>query len=161
MERSLHALQQQHSTSRCVPTASRKAKNLKRRVAQRNRLRVLHTSRTHTHTCVYMHIIYLYADYISINLSCQRQRFRSGPLEGWGAKEGVSSIGLPLAFFGFLRKGLPEKRKIRGCLLKDKSCKFMKEGSQKGPTWRPEGAKSEPTGDPNASKININQHKST
>ena len=44
--------------------------------------------------------------------------FRSGPSEGWFAREGVFSVGLPLAFFGFLRKGLPEQIKIRGCLRK-------------------------------------------
>ena len=34
-------------------------------------------------------------DIIYLLISCQRQKFRSGPLEEWFAQEGVSSIGLP------------------------------------------------------------------
>jgi len=70
--------------------------------------------------------------------------------------------------FGILRlfaKGVAREKENSRMFAKrhviNKSCKFMKKGSQKGATWRPEGAKSEPTGDQNASKININQHKST
>ena len=55
----------------------------------------------------------------------------------WGAKGGLSSIGLPLAFFGFLRKGLPEKRK-RG----PKGCKREPTGAKR----EPQGAKRQPKG---------------
>ena len=44
--------------------------------------------------------------------------FRSGPLEGWLAQEGVSSIGLPLAFFGFCERGCQNKSKFKDLFSK-------------------------------------------